>query len=513
MQQKNIQKLQEKIAKSLDMGGEQRIQRQHALGRLTARERIQKLLDKNSFYEVGQLNHSDLAEAKDKTPADGKVCGYGEIKGKLVAVTADDATVMAGAGGRVGYEKEFKVHVFAHQKGFPSIHLGDGGGARIPDIMGATGMMSFTYDVLSEPRDRKTLKITAIMGECYGGPTWEAAVSDIVIQVKGSTMAVTGPPVLEVATGEKTDPESLGGWKVHAEKTGITDFFAEDDLDCLKLIRKVLGYFPANVNELPPLLPTKANKNFRQERLLHILPENSKMSYDMHEILEIVFDAGSLLELKPYYDGSLITTLARLDGQVVGVLTNNPKVSAGAMGAGACEKAISFITLCDSFHIPLIFLHDTPGFYVSKAAEERKMPLQIMNFIKALHYSTVPRLAVIVRRSYGMAHCNMVGAEMGADFLMAWPSADVSFMSPEVAANVVMGRKLKEAPNPEAAYQAFMTEMAQMNAPWEAAGKNLIDKIIDPRDTRLELIQALKFAKGKHGGFSQRLLKNWIKVV
>lgn len=506
-----IEKLEQKINTALEMGGQQRIERQHSLGRLTARERIQKLLDKNTFYEVGQLAHSDLEEAKDKTPADGKVCGYGEIEGKQVGITADDATVMAGAGGRIGYEKEFKVHVFAYQKGFPSIHLGDGGGARIPDIMGATGMMTFTYDVLSEPRDRKSPKITTIMGECYGGPTWEAAASDIVIQVKGSTMAVTGPPVLEVATGEKVDAQSLGGWKVHAEKTGIVDFFAEDDLDCLRLIRQVLSYLPSNAQELPPTLKPDMTKNFRQERLLHVLPENTKMSYDAHEILEIIFDTGSLLELKPFYDGSLITSLARLEGQVVGVFANNPKITAGAMGPGACEKAISFITLCDSYNIPLIFLHDTPGFFVSKAAEERKMPLQIMNFIKALHYSTVPRLSVILRRSYGMAHCNMVGARMGADFLLAWPSADVSFMSPEVAANVVMGRKLQQAPNPEEAYQAFMAEMAQMNAPWEAAGRNLIDKIIDPRDTRTELIQALKFAG--RDKFSKRLMKSWPKIL
>ncbi len=512
--QSGIQKLQEKINQALNMGGEKRIERQHSLGRLTARERIQKLLDPKTFYEVGQLANSDLPEAKDKTPADGKVCGYGEIDGRQVGITADDATVMAGAGGRIGYQKEFKVHIKAHQKGFPSIHLGDGGGARIPDIMGATGMMTFTYDVLSEPRDRKSPKITAIMGECYGGPTWEAAASDIVVQVKGSTMAVTGPPVLEVATGEKIDAQSLGGWKIHAEKTGIVDFFAEDDADCLRIIKKILSYLPSNADELPTRLASDTGKNFRQERLLNILPENTKMSYNAHEILEIIFDKGSLLELKPYYDGSLITSLARLDGQVVGVLANNPRVTAGAMGPGACEKAISFITLCDSYHIPLIFLHDTPGFFVSKAAEERKMPLQIMNFIKALHYSTVPRLSLILRRSYGMAHCNMVGARMGADFLLAWPSADVSFMSPEVAANVVMGRKLMQAPNPEEAYQNFMVEMAQMNAPWEAAAQNLIDKIIDPRDTRQELCQALKFAQGNSNQkYSKRLLKSWPKIL
>jgi acetyl-CoA carboxylase carboxyltransferase component len=506
--------LAEKNQQSLEMGGKEKIKKQHNLGRLTARERIQKLLDKNTFFEIGQLAHSDLPEAQTKTPADGKVCGIGDIAGQKVGISADDATVMAGAGGRIGYQKEFKIHQYAHKKGFPSIHLGDGGGARIPDIMGATGMMTFTYDVMSEPRNRKTPLITAIMGECYGGPTWKAANSDIVIQVKGATMAVSGPPVLEAATGEKLSAEELGGWKLHAEKSGIADLFAEDDEDCLRLIRKVLHYLPANYRELPAQTNDFENPQFKQERLLQIIPPDARMAYDMHDILPMIFDKGSLLELKPFFDGSLITAWARLGGQVVGVLANNPKVYAGAMGPGACEKATSFITLCDSFHIPLLFLHDTPGFYVSKTAEERKMPLQIMNFIRALHHSTVPRIALIIRKSYGMAHCNMVGANMGADFMLAWPNAEISFMAPEVALNVMLGKKLKEASSPESLREAFLAEMNRMNAPWEAAGKNLIDKIIDPRDTRKELLQALKIAQGnKNYSRSKRLMANWPKIV
>ena len=234
----------------------------------------------------------------------------------------------------------------------------------------------------------------------------------------------------------------------------------------------------------------------------------------MHDLLELIADKDSLLELKPYFDGSLITTFGRLEGQVVGFLANNPKVTAGAMGWGACQKAVSFITLCDSFHIPLIFLHDTPGFYVSKIAEEHQMPIKIMNFIKALQYATVPKIGMIIRKSYGMAHCNMLGANMGADFLMAWTKAEISFMAPNVAANVVLGRKLQQDPNPAIVLEAFMAEMQKMNAPWEAAERNLIDKIIDPRDTRQELIKALKFAIGNkpNAGMSQRKMASWIKV-
>jgi acetyl-CoA carboxylase carboxyltransferase component len=235
----------------------------------------------------------------------------------------------------------------------------------------------------------------------------------------------------------------------------------------------------------------------------------------MHRLVEAVCDPGSVLELKPYFDGSLITALARIDGRVVGVLANNPKVTAGAMGPGACEKATSFICLCDSFHIPLVFLHDTPGFFVGRRAEEGAMPLKIMNWIEALHHCTVPRISVVVRKSYGMAHCNMSGGNMGNDVLLAWPNADVSFMAPAVAVNVVYGRKLAEMPNRAEAHAELMDEISRTNAPWHAAGLNYIDRVIDPRDTRSEIARALARAAGPdgNGGRGKRLLANWPRMA
>jgi acetyl-CoA carboxylase carboxyltransferase component len=234
----------------------------------------------------------------------------------------------------------------------------------------------------------------------------------------------------------------------------------------------------------------------------------------MHRVIDAIVDPGSVLELKPLFDGSLITALARIDGEVVGVLANNPKVTAGAMGPGACEKATSFICLCDSFDIPLVFLHDTPGFLVGKRAEEGAMPLKIMNWIEALHHCTVPRISVVVRKSYGMAHCNMSGGNMGNDLLLAWPNADISFMAPAVAVNVVHGRKLA-ASESSSSRESLMTEISRANAPWDAAGKNYIDRVIDPRDTRIELIRALQRARGAdgQGGRSKRLLANWPRMA
>lgn len=509
-----LKELAEREARARAMGGDDKLARQHAKNRLSARERVERLLDAGSFDEHGLLAKSDLPEAADKTPADGKVCGYGEIGQRTVFVSADDVTVFAGAGGRIGVGKQFKGMQYAMEKGYPCIHLGDAGGARVPDIMGSAGMMSMVYPIKgAEPRHRRAPLITAIMGECFGGAAWTASVSDIVVQVKGAAMCVGGPSILEIATGEKASTESLGGWELHAKVTGQVDLFAEDEADCFALVRKALSYFPSSARELPPVISAEATQ--RIENIFDLVPEDPRATYDMHRLIDAVCDVGSVLELKPHFDAALITCLARVEGHVVGILASNPKVTAGAMGPGACQKAVSFICLCDSFHIPLVFLHDTPGFFVGRRAEEGAMPLRIMNFIEALHQSTVPRISVIVRKSYGMAHCNMAGGNMNADVLLAWPTADVSFMAPAVAVNVVYGRKLAEMENPDAARESLMEEISRANAPWDAAARNYIDKIIDPRDTRIELARALKRARGSdgQGGRSKRYLANWPRMA
>lgn len=510
----HLNDLSDRIDRAQQQGGTDRIARQHARGRLTARERLDHLLDADTFDEIGLLAHSDLPDAADKTPADGKITGFGAINRRTVFVCADDATVMAGAGGRVGYGKQFKGFEYAAKKGIPCINLGDGGGARIPDIMGATGMMSMVYPVRGQSRNRYVPQIATIMGECYGGPSWTAAVSDVVIQVKGAIMAVAGPSILEIATGERASAEALGGWELHATVTGQVDVFAEDDEDCLWKVREVLSYFPDNADHLPPVILTHDSPDRRLDDVMAVVPADPKAVYDMHHLIDMLADPHSVLEFKPYYDGSLITCLTRMDGHVVGILANNPLVNVGAMGPGACEKAAAFIALCDSFHIPLVFLHDTPGFFVSEFAESHKMPLKIMTFIQALQQSTVPRIGVIVRKSYGMAHCNMVGGNMGADRLLAWSIAEVSFMAPEVAVNVVYGRKLQTLDDPAAARDQMIEEMRHGSAPWQPAGLNLVDKVIDPRDTRREIIKALRIARGSDGqhGRSQRKLANWPRM-
>jgi acetyl-CoA carboxylase carboxyltransferase component len=511
-----LRELEQRQQQAMALGGADKIARQHAKGRQTARERIAALVDAGSFEELGLLAHSDLPEAADKTPADGKIAGFGAIGGRTVFVGADDVTVMAGSGGRVGVGKLYKGMEYAARKGYPCVQLGDAGGARVPDIMGSAGMMSMVYPIKeAPPRRRRVPLITAIMGECFGGSAWTASVSDIVIQVKGTVMCVSGSSILEIATAEATPDSELGGWELHAKTTGQVDLFAESEADCIALIRRALAYFPDSAGELPPVTRVRGESERRIDNIFELVPEQPRMAYDMHRLIEAVADPGSVLELKPWFDGSLITALARIDGHVVGILANNPRVTAGAMGPGACQKAVSFICLCDSFHIPLVFLHDTPGFFVGKRAEEGAMPLRIMNFIEALHQSTVPRISVIVRKSYGMAHCNMAGGNMGSDLVLAWPIADVSFMAPNVAVNVVYGRKLAQMENAAAARDALAEEIGRANAPWGAAGLNYIDRVIDPRDTRIELVRALRRARGSdgQGGRSQRLLANWPRMA
>jgi acetyl-CoA carboxylase carboxyltransferase component len=513
----HLDELAAREARAREMGGADKIARQRKKGRLTARERIEKLLDAGSFDERGLLAVSDLPEAADKTPADGKVTGFGAIDARTVFVSADDVTVLAGAGGRVGVGKQLKGFEYAARKGYPCICLGDAGGARVPDIMGSAGMMSMVYPITqTEPRNRRVPLITAIMGECFGGAAWTASLSDIVIQVKGTAMCVGGPSILEIATGEKAGTEELGGWELHARVTGQVDLFAESDEECLALVRRALSYFPCHPEAQSAEGSLKGiPRSARDDTILGLVPADPRATYDMHRLVDAVCDPGSVLELKPYFDGSLITALARIEGRVVGVIANNPKVTAGAMGPGACEKATSFICLCDSFHIPLVFLHDTPGFFVGRRAEEGAMPLKIMNWIEAMHQSSVPRISVVVRKSYGMAHCNMSGGNMGSDTLLAWPNADVSFMAPAVAVNVVYGRKLQELPDPAAARDAYMEEISRANAPWDAAGRNYVDRVIDPRDTRIEIARALAQAAGPdgQGGRSRRRLANWPRMA
>jgi acetyl-CoA carboxylase carboxyltransferase component len=501
---------------ALQMGGADKLARIAGAGALNARERVARILDEGSFFEIGMLNHSDVPGMEHKTPADGKVCGMGRIEGRSVLVKADDASVLAGTGGRIGSAKSRDLINMALEKGYPIINLGEAGGARLPDIQGSDGLSSMTVGLTLGKRMRRVPMASAILGDCFGSPSWHAAFSDFVVQKKGSCMAVAGPRVLEVATGERVTNEELGGWQVHAKVTGLVDRAADTEEECLDLLREFLSYLPSHSGQLPPTaVPEPAESaGPRQAKLQGLVPHEPRRAYNMHDLIGNLVDHRKTFVLKPDFDKSVITCLARLDGKVVGIIANNPMFSAGAMGPDGCNKATSFICLCDSFNIPLVFLHDTPGFFVTRAAEQKGMPGKIINFIEALSQATVPKVAVVVRKSYGMAYSNMAGSGMGADFVFAWPGADISFMSPDVAVNVISPERNTGNDAEDAALaqrrRMLRDELHSTSAPWRAAGLGYLDDVIAPECTRSTLIAALEFARGnRNDGIGEHALAGW----
>ncbi|MGD8293888.1 MAG: carboxyl transferase domain-containing protein [Desulfobacterales bacterium] len=513
--EKELDELARRKDRALEMGGAEKVKKQHDRGKLTARERIDLLLDSGSFLEIGMFNHSDVPGMEEKTPADSKIAGYGKVDGRQVAIVSNDFTVLAATSSRVAGRKEGELKALAAQRGLPVIYLGEAGGARMPDIMGAGGLASYGgggFDSYLQimSRVRQTPMITAILGECYGMPTWMACLSDFVVQVKGSAMGVSGPRVVELALGESVTDEELGGWRVHAEITGNVDRVAQNEAECFQMIRQYLSYMPSHCDALPPRMPVAENSGSDMENILDLLPEKRNRGYDMHRLLNCIVDSDSLFPIKPAFGRSVITALARIDGGVVGLIANQPMFNAGAMDTDGIDKVISFLCLCDSFNIPLIFFHDIPGFLVGKEAERRRVAARVMNYMNALGLLTVSRISIIVRKTYGMAFWNMCGSGCAADFLVAWPSAEMSFVDPAIAANVVYGGKPSAADKASQEWQDLMNQLVDDGSPYGAAAKHYIHDVIDPRETRSYLIRALEISHNlRRQGIGEHKLANW----
>lgn len=508
--EQSLGELKNRRAKALRMGGEKRIERQHARGRRTARERIHGLLDRGSFLEMGLLAHSAVQGMADKTPADGVICGYGTVNGRQVAVIANDFTVLASTNAETNLKKtlQFKKQV-KEKGGLPLIWLGESGGARMPDCQGAREFCTLSgggTDTLAPAYThlRTHPFIFAAMGECYGIPDFQAALADFVIQVKGSVLSVSGPRALAGAIGQSCSAEEMGGWKVHSRVTGLTDRVVEDEEECFRMIRTLLDYMPDNSDQLPPAKTPPETAPHPDERILDHFTADRKRPYDMHPVVECLADAGSCLELKPEYGAMLIVCLARIQGEVVGFIANNPAVNAGAMDVNGLDKLTGFICLCDSYNIPMIFLHDTPGHLVGRGAEKRKVGVKVVRAQQALFQATVPKISVILRKSYGKACTNMCGPGAGHDFIVAWPTAEIGFMDPEIAVEIVEGGHSGQ--NRAAALEKMIGDLS----PYPAAGSYHIQDIIDPRETRDYLIKVLGIIRNwKNKGMSRHYLSNW----
>jgi acetyl-CoA carboxylase carboxyltransferase component len=505
-----LKELEQKRHQFLQMGGPDKVKRQHDKGRLTARERIDRLLDPGSFMEMGLFAHSDFPGMEDKTPADSLICGYGLINGRRVAVIANDFTVLASTNAKVNLKKllAFKTQVKEKMR-IPLIFLGEAGGARMPDCQGSKEVCALSGYGLDGLRPEYTHFraqpfIFAALGECYGVADFQANLADFVVQVKGSSISVSGPRALGRAIGQTYSGEEMGGWEIHSRITGIADKVAEDDEECFRIIRTYLDYMPDNQSEIAPVKPVPEGSEGRMARILDVLPENRKRAYDMHGIIDCIVDGGQCFELKSEFGSMLITTLARVGGEVVGIVASNPIVNMGATNTDALDKMMSFLCLCDSYNIPLIFLHDTPGHMVGKDAEAKRVGAKVVNALQCLFQVTVPKIAIIVRKSYGQVTINMCGQGGGPDFLVAWPTAEIGFMDPLIAADVVYGSL------PEEERMKEVDKMIGDSSPYPAAGAYYIQDIIDPRETRNYLIKVLRIVRdSENRGLSEHRLANW----
>ncbi|OAI43154.1 hypothetical protein AYO38_10995 [bacterium SCGC AG-212-C10] len=476
-----------------EMGGLEKIERQHSRGRLTIRERISEVLDDGSFFEFGTFAHSERREVADISPGDGKCSGLGTIDGRPVSIAGDDVTVFHASSAFVGGKRTRKAYDLAIKNGHPFVYLGETGGARLPDTLGADGFTKNHPAIETGQRGRRVPMITAIVGDSFGHSSFEAAYSDVVIQTKGSCLAVSSPRVIEIATGEIVSLEELGGVPVHLRKTGQIDIAADDEHHALALIRETLSYLPQNrwskAAELPcpPIEP--------DPDIHALVPANRNRAYDMHRIVRRLVDAGpngpAFLELKPEFGRQLITGFARLGGKSVGILASNPMFFAGALDPDCCDKASRFIALCDSFNLPLVFLQDVPGFIVGKQPEHERLLNKAIMMMEALSLAEVPKITLVLRKAFGLAYYALAGNDMGGDFVFAWPNAEISFMDPAVGVNVVHARKLRESADPDGERAALVEEWSKDTDPYTAAGIMTVDEVIDPADTRAVLIRVL----------------------
>ena len=460
------------------MGGQDKLARRRAAGSLNARERVACLLDKGSWQESGLFGTAATPDLRDVTPADGKITGFGHVDGRPVGVVAYDFTVKGSSSAATNNKKMGHIKELGTRLGVPVVVLGESTGVRMPDIMGGRGMGGL-QDGTRFLRTRRSPWVSGTFGFSFGSAAWHACAADFNVMRKGAVMAVSSPKLVSLATRRDVDPEELGGWQLHYEVTGFADQVGDTDEEALLAIRRFLGYLPGNSDELPPRLDVDADV-IPAEDVLALVPEARSKVYDVRPVIDAIVDRGSRFELKQGFARNLVTALARIDGRSVGIIANNPISKAGALDADACVKATSMLVLCDSFNIPVICLVDQPGFLVGIEAERRGIVGKVINWMNALSLCTVPRLTVLLRKSYGQAYVNM-GAGGTADEIAAWWSAEVSFMDPRSAVEIVHGVRAEEDTE---AFEAHLQEMARESTAYDVAAVYGVQDVIDPGETR-----------------------------
>ncbi|SLN47324.1 acyl-CoA carboxylase subunit beta [Oceanibacterium hippocampi] len=492
-------------AKALGMGGEKKLAARREAGRLNARERIDVIFDEGTFVETGMFVTSHRPEARDRSPADGKVTGFGKIDGRMAGIVSCDLTVLGASSSLNNVKKMGHMRRTAIRNGMPLIFLNETSGARIPDTMGAQGTGALGQDPTQFLRDREIPYVSACLGPSFGTGTWFTMLSDFVVMRKGACLAVSSPRVTSLAIKESVDPEELGGWRLHTEKTGIVDYAVDTDEEALELVRKFLSYLPSHCDELPPEAePREAGAD--PEKILEIVPPERQKVYDVRKLIAAIADKDSVFELKPKFGKVATTAFARMNGKVVGFVATNPMFKAGALDPDGCDKIISFLVMCDSFHIPVLILTDTPGFLIGIEGERRKAPGKIMNFMTALQMCTVPKISIVTRKSYGQAYLNM-GGSRNSDEMGAWPTADVGFMDPNIGVNVVYGVTAESDPQK---FEELKAEITRDSSAYDLAAIYSAQTVLDPRETRDWLLDMLEVhSRGRSRGFSKRRLASW----
>jgi acetyl-CoA carboxylase carboxyltransferase component len=440
-----IEEFKRRDAEALAMGGPEKLAKRKAEGVLNARERIEYLLDEGTFIESGRYARSNRPEVKHKTPADGKVAGFGRVNGREIALVSNDFTVLGASSAVINMKKIKHVKQIAAKRGMALVLLGESSGARMPDRMGAAGRAIIAQDATEYQRLRENPWCSALLGQCYGSSTWYSAMSDFVVMRKGSVMAIASPNVTSIAINRPISAEELGGWRLLTGISGLADMAVDTDEQAIDAIKRFLSYLPSHNMEAPPEHPVPPGSDDPCKYMLEIVPESRNKVYDVRKVIEAIADKGSTFELKERFGKSLTTVLARLDGKSVGFIANNPMFKGGALDADACQKVTSFMVLCDSFNVPLVYLVDVPGFLIGVEGEIRGMPGKVINWMNAMTLVTVPKITVIMRKSYGQAFINMAGGR-NADEVAVWPTADLGFMDPAVSVNVLYGVRYQDDP-------------------------------------------------------------------
>lgn len=502
--QSHIEKLnllEKKNEEAFTGGGADRISKQKEGGRLSARERLDVLLDPGSFVEMDRFvahRCQNFGMADKKYLGDGCITGYGRINGKLVYVYSQDFTVFGGSLSGTNAKKICKILDMAMKNGAPVIGLNDSGGARIQE--GVEALAGYADIFLRNTMASGVVpQISAIMGPCAGGAVYSPSITDFIFMVKNTSyMFVTGPDVIKAVTHEDVTKEDLGGATAHATKSGVAHFAAEDDKHCLLLIRELLNFLPSNNVDDPPVLPSQDRPDRMEPSLNTLIPENPKKPYDITDLIKKVVDEGYFLEIHQHYAANIVVGFARLNGRSVGIVANQPKVLAGCLNIPASIKAARFVRFCDAFNIPLVTLVDVPGFLPGVDQEWNGIITHGAKLLYAYAEATVPKITLITRKAYGGAYDVMASKHLRSDVNLAYPSAEIAVMGAEGAVNIIFRDQIKKASNPEAERKRLTEDYQNKFAnPYQAAELGYIDEVIEPAMTRKRIIEALEMLKNK----------------